>query len=92
MGWQASEITRKFLDSLKTGELEGVKSASFDTRMKVWYCGDAAKKITRKLENAGAKNIVEPKAFYVAGKEGPLLEGEIKMAKKWAKIIKEKLG
>ena len=86
--WRPTEKINRFLDRISKNKLEGVKAASFDTRVKIFFHGDAAKKIAKKLEKAGAKIIIEPEAFFVKGKEGPLLKGEIEKAKEWAKKIK----
>ena len=64
--------------------LKGIKAATFDTRVKIFIHGDAAKKISQKLKEAGAEIITEPLAFYVRGKEGPLFEGEKEKAMEWA--------
>jgi flavodoxin len=87
IAWRPAERMGKFLESLKHDQLKGIKAAAFDTRMKAWYSGDAAKKIAKKLTDAGAELITEPIGFYVTGKEGPLLEGEIDRASEWAKTL-----
>ncbi|MDD5551746.1 MAG: flavodoxin family protein [Candidatus Pacebacteria bacterium] len=90
-GFRPTEKINKFLANLAKNQLKGIKAASFDTRVKLFIHGDAAKKISKKLKDAGAEIIVEPQAFYVKGKEGPLLAGEIEKAKNWAREIKSKL-
>jgi len=89
IGWRPSEKMGKFLANLRSGQLNGCKAAAFDTRIKAWYSGDASKKIANKLKRAGAKIIVPPQAFFVKGKEGPLVDGEIEKAAKWAALIKQ---
>lgn len=89
-GWKPSEKMQEFLESLGKEQLKGVKAAAFDTRVKLFIHGDAAKKITQRLKNSGAKIIIEPQAFFVKGREGPLFDGEIKKAVQWAKVIKER--
>lgn len=88
--WRPSEKMGKFLASLNKGQLKGVKAAAFDTRVKLFIHGDAAKKMSKALENAGAEIIIEPQAFFVKGREGPLLDGEIEKASHWAKLIGSK--
>jgi len=88
--WRPSEKMITFLAGLVKGQLKGVKAAAFDTRVKIFIHGDAAKKIANYLKGAGAEIIVEPEAFFVKGKEGPLLDGEIEKAKEWARTIKSK--
>jgi flavodoxin len=88
--WRPSERMGKFLAGLNKGQLKGIKAAAFDTRVKLFIHGDAAKKIAKALENAGAEIIVEPQGFFVKGREGPLLDGEIEKASQWAKLIRTK--
>jgi len=88
--WRPSERMGKFLASLNKGQLKGIKAAAFDTRVKLFIHGDAAKKIAKALENAGAEIIVGPQGFFVKGREGPLLDGEIEKASQWAKLIRAK--
>jgi len=88
IGWRPSEKMGTFLEVLGKNQLKGIKVATFDTRVKVFFHGDAAKKILKKLKDARAESIIEPKAFFVKGKEGPLVDGEVKKAADWAKSIK----
>ena len=77
----------ELLSKLEKNQLKGVKAASFDTRVKIFVHGDAAKKISQKLKGAGADIVTEPQAFYVKGKEGPLFDGEEENAAQWAKKL-----
>ena len=90
-GWQPSENTKAFLDSLDSKDLEGVKATAFDTRVKLFIHGDAMNKMAKKLKSVGAEIAVAPQAFYVSGQEGPLLDGELEKAAEWAKSIISKL-
>jgi flavodoxin len=90
IGWRPSEKMGFFLADLDKGKLKGLRAATFDTRVRKFYHGDAAKKIAQALKKAGAEIIAVPQAFYVQGKEGPLLDGEIEKAVEWAKSIKMK--
>jgi hypothetical protein len=49
----------------------------------------AAKKIDRKLRKLGGKRLLNPESFYVIEREGPLYEGEIERARKWAESVTE---
>mgnify|MGYP000038166850 CR=1 FL=1 len=89
--WRATEKIRKFLDRIPQGGLQGIKAAAFDTRVKIFISGNAAKKISKALSKKSATIISEPKGFYVSGNEGPLLDGEIANAKNWGSEILEKL-
>jgi len=47
----------------------------------------------QKLKEAGAEIMIKPQVFFVKGKEGPLIDGEVERATEWAKTIKKmKLG
>lgn len=92
IGWKPSPGMAEFLDTLVPGQLQGKKAAAFDTRVKLFIHGDAAGKINRALEAAGAEIIEPPGFFYVKGKEGPLFEGEIEKAREWAGLLKAKAG
>lgn len=87
IAWKPTEKMDKFLSDLDKDQLKGIKAATFDTRVKIFH-GDAAKKISQKLIEAGAEIVGKPQAFFVKGKEGPLVDGEIEKATKWAKSIK----
>ncbi|MCG9479613.1 MAG: flavodoxin family protein [Actinomycetia bacterium] len=91
IAWRPSGGMKKFLSKLSPGQLSGVKAACFDTRIKTKLSGDAAHKMAKVLKKAGADLIVDPEAFIVRGKEGPLAEGEEERARKWADQIKEQL-
>lgn len=91
IGWKPAERMGQFLATLKADSLKGIKAATFDTRIKLFIHGDAAKKISAALEAAGSKIIATPECFYVRGTEGPLFHGEIEKAFRWAKLIKSTL-
>ena len=88
-GWRPTSKIGEFLAYLDQGQLKRMKAAAFDTRIKVWYSGDAAKKIKKLLEKAGAKIMIKPEPFYVKDKEGPLVDGEIEHAQAWAHHLKK---
>ncbi|MBN1135112.1 MAG: flavodoxin family protein [Anaerolineae bacterium] len=89
-----------FLKGIPNNGLKGVKVAAFDTRMTesdvekirilaffVRIFGYAAKPIADRLLKKGGNLAVPPEGFYVAGTEGPLLEGELERAADWARRI-----
>ena len=84
IGWRPSEKMAMFLSNLP--DLDGVRAAAFDTRMVVWYSGDAVNKMAKKLSDANAV-VVGTEKFIVLDKEGPLADGELKKAEKWAKTL-----
>jgi flavodoxin len=86
-GWRPSAGMGKFLGALRAGQLQGVKAATFDTRVKSMFHGDAAGKIGKALQRAGANMVASPEPFYVAGKEGPLVAGELERAAAWGQSL-----
>ena len=80
---------RHLVGGLGHGALRGVGVATFDTRMhgpKV-MTGSAATTLRHRLRRAGATLIVEEATFAVAGTEGPLDEGEIERARRFAEQL-----
>lgn len=80
---------RDWLDQLPTTDAS-IDAAAFDTAGKtVWFpVGSAAKPAARRLDKRGFHLIAEPEHFYVGGKYGPLLDGELERAQGWgAKLI-----
>lgn len=86
--WGPTAKIKNLLSSFYKDQLNGVKVAAFDTRVKLFIHGDAAGKISRGLEKAGGTVVAKPQGFIVKGTEGPLLDGEIEKATQWAKSIK----
>jgi len=83
-GWKPTARIAESLANLARRGLNGVHAAAFDTRVRLFIHGDAAKKMTKSLAEAGATIVSGPMAFYVKGSEGPLLEGEVERAAAWA--------
>ncbi|MEA5454347.1 flavodoxin domain-containing protein [Sinomonas sp. JGH33] len=83
VGWRPLEDIGAWLASMDPGSLKGLRAAAFDTRVRLFFHGDAAKKIARALDAAGAELVADPIWFYVEGKEGPLLDGELERAEQW---------
>ena len=91
-GWRPTPKITSLLSALGSGSLKGVNAAAFDTRVRMFIDGDAAKKITHALKAGGADISAEPMPFYVKGSEGPLRDGEIEKAKSWAHSLLTSLG
>lgn len=84
------ETVRPVLEQLPRRVLRGVPIAAFDTSYEMSALlarFSAAKKLNRKLRKLGGKALLPPQTFHVAGREGPLLEGELESARQWAKSI-----
>lgn len=75
--------------------LPGTPVAAFDTSYKmspILARFTAAKRLDKKLRKLGGKRIIPPETFYVVGREGPLYDGELERAQKWANAILLKLS
>ena len=70
---------RSWLDALAPGQ---GRSAAFDTQVRGPF-GKAAPAILTALEKAGSARLAEPVGFVVAGKFGPLRDGELDRARRW---------
>ncbi|MGY2744708.1 flavodoxin family protein [Arthrobacter sp. UYCu723] len=91
-GWRPTPKITELLSALGNGPLKGVKAAAFDTRVRMFIHGDAAKKMTHALRSGGAEIVSEPMPFYVKGTEGPLRSGEIGKATAWARALLTSAG
>ncbi len=86
-GGRALQSTREFMDKIPAGMLKNISVAAFDTRIKtaiVKIFGFAAGRIADGLKARGGNLVVPAAGFFVKGKEGPLLEGELERAAAWA--------
>jgi flavodoxin len=89
------------LQQVPTGALEGTRAACFDTRVSearmpaflrfiVRLQGArayAAAHLASELERRGATLAAEPAGFLVQGMEGPLDDGELERAERWAREL-----
>ncbi|WP_028272407.1 MULTISPECIES: flavodoxin family protein [Arthrobacter] len=91
-GWRPTPKITELLSSLGDGRLAGVKAAAFDTRVRLFIHGDAARKMTESLKAGGAEIISKPMPFYVKGSEGPLRSGELDKAAAWAADLLKRVG
>lgn len=87
-GWRPTEKIRAFLAELKEDQLKGIKIATFDTRVNIFFHGNAAQPMAEGLMNAGAEQIVDSEGFFVKGSEGPLAQGEESRVERWVRDIK----
>lgn len=70
---------RRWLDELPAGR---GAAAAFDTQVRGPF-GSAAPAIAEALEKAGYAAVAKPTGFIVAGRFGPLREGEVERAREW---------
>lgn len=89
--WRPTKKITAFLKQLNPVMTKGIKTAAFDTRVRSFISGNAAKRIAKQLQNSGGEVIAEAIGFYVKGNEGPLEEGELERAMEWAKKLQSKL-
>lgn len=81
------EAIRPVFDRLPKQALKGRQVAAFDTSYKMsWWLSHftAAPKLNRRLRRLGGRSLTSPETFHVTAKEGPLYDGELARAKKWA--------
>jgi len=97
--FRPSPATTRLLKSIARRALDGVNIAAFDTRVTeeeiakgpwilrkmVRIFGYAAKPIADMLVKKGGTLVAAPEGFFVEGNEGPLKEGELERAEKWAR-------
>jgi len=89
------EDIRPVFERLPRRLLPKTPVAAFDTSYKMspfLARFTAAKKLDRKLRKLGGKRVVPPETFHVMEKEGPLYDGELERAGKWADMILQKLN
>jgi flavodoxin len=85
-----------FLIQIPSNGLKGINVAAFDTRVNtedvnsrilngfVRIFGYAAKPIADKMQKKGGNLVLPPEGFFVKDNEGPLKDGELERAAKWA--------
>jgi len=82
---------RAFFKGLGPKSLQSVRAAAFDTRYRKaqLLTGSAAHKIAGQMGKHGAKVVLPPESFFVAHAEGPLEDGELERARRWAATISQ---
>jgi hypothetical protein len=74
---------REWLTAVHDGS-GGVAATAFDTRIdRPRLPGSAARAAEKRLRRLGFRTIAAPESFYVAGTQGPLLDGELERARRW---------
>ncbi len=89
-GGRPSPAMQSFLEKVQGSALQGIDVVAFDTRLsKRWVriFGFAAGRIGSALEEKGGALVASPEGFFVKGTEGPLKEGELERAARWAQEI-----
>jgi len=92
-GGVATPDLQELLASINADDLEGIAVAAFDTRVTMKWLkviGFAAKRIAKQLQSKDGTLIILPEGFYVHGKKGPLIDGELDRARAWgAKVARQ---
>ncbi len=91
---------KSFLNNIPKNGLKGINVAAFDTRLTmseiekspplpffVRIYGYAAARIANQLKKKGGELVVPAEGFFVDGMKGPLVEGELERAEKWARVL-----
>lgn len=92
-GGRPTKAIQGLMAEIPQSFLTGTNVAAFDTRLTskwVGIFGNAANKIANSLVDGGGKLIVPAEGFFVKGREGPLKDGELERAGRWAKEAAEK--
>jgi flavodoxin len=96
-GGRPTPAMKDFLQKIPKNALQGMCAAAFDTGIPkagqgaflqsiINVLGYAAKHIATALKKKGA-TILKAETFYVAGKEGPLKNGELDRVQSWVKVF-----
>ena len=89
-GGKATQPILDFLAKVPEEGIKGKKVAAFDTRLTgrfVKMFGFAAEKIAESLKAKGGDLASTSEGFFVKGKKGPLTDGELERAVRWAKEV-----
>lgn len=89
-GGRPTPSIQDLIAKIPSSTLKGTRVATFDTRNEgrfVKIFGYAADRMAASLTERGGKLVSPPAAFFVTGKKGPLKDGEIERAMKWAREL-----
>ena len=100
-GGRCTQPVKLFIEALPADALRGMRAAAFDTGMKaegqgfvvrrvVRFFGYASSRMAPMLQAKGAGET-RTETFAVAGREGPLLEGELERARAWGRTVAERV-
>jgi hypothetical protein len=75
---------RDWLESLPRGSCA---AAAFDTHIDKRIPGSASKAALRRLRKRGYRPAMPAESFYVSDVAGPLVDGEVARARRWAEVL-----
>jgi flavorubredoxin len=87
-GFRATPAMQAFVRAVPSALLRDLAVVCFDTRVHGPW-GSAARHLARRLHTSGVKLLVQPMSFFVQGTEGPLAEGEVERASRWAVSLRQ---
>jgi len=92
-GWRPTPAMLDFLTSTAPEAWYGVDVACFDTRFHLprFLTGSAAQRIAQQMYKLGTVVLMPPESFFVRRREGPLEEGELKRADRWARALHHRI-
>ena len=104
--FRTTAVMSDFLKTIPANRIKDVKVSAFDTRLSLDEINKtpilaffvrmfgvnayAARPIANRLKKKGGKVVGSPEGFFVAGMEGPLVEGELERAVNWARQLTAK--
>ncbi len=97
-GGRPSPAIKQLLTDIINRQLTKTRIATFDTGIPaqgqskflqfiIKIFGYASPHINKALISKGATQAVKPMTFWVRGKEGPLVDGELERAREWIRAI-----
>jgi flavodoxin len=91
--WRITPAMKSFLNLVSSQIVQGVAIACFDTRLDNmdWLTSSAAQGIARKFARMDITMLAPPESFIVESRAGPLAEGELERASKWAEVLHGRL-
>ena len=93
-GHGVTQPMQEFLARLGHSSLDGIRVASFDTRLRwpKFLSGAAGIGIGKRLEELGGMPSVPPESFIVKGDPVTLEPGELERAEGWGRMVAEKVA
>lgn len=96
-GGRSTKAIQDFLSHIPDQALQGIVVAGFDTRFEEAQQNFALRLLMKTIQYAGEKilnqlkqkggNAAGSEGFIVAGKEGPLKDGELERARAWGNAV-----
>lgn len=87
--WNSTSAMKDFFGHLNPPLTNHIFAAAFDTRFDKprLITGSAAYTMAKELKRRGATMLLKPESFLVTSAEGPLVEGELEHAARWARAL-----